>query len=128
MGVDGSQRLGAALTPRFGVAYASGVNPASATPSEDPAPPLSEADELLNKFVCKNNGVLFENQLLQIGIKSEYRQNLGRMYLFYGNKTSVQFASFTTTVSCPGELQSHILSVSVYSETTKASNEKTGTH
>uniref|UniRef100_A0A3B5LQM3 Adaptor related protein complex 2 subunit alpha 1 n=1 Tax=Xiphophorus couchianus TaxID=32473 RepID=A0A3B5LQM3_9TELE len=54
-------------------------------------------------FVCKNNGVLFENQLLQIGIKSEYRQNL-RMYLFYGNKTSVQFASFTTTVSCPGEL------------------------
>uniref|UniRef100_A0A671YIX0 AP-2 complex subunit alpha n=1 Tax=Sparus aurata TaxID=8175 RepID=A0A671YIX0_SPAAU len=56
-------------------------------------------------FVCKNNGVLFENQLLQIGIKSEYRQNLGRMYLFYGNKTSVQFASFTTTVSCPGELQ-----------------------
>uniref|UniRef100_A0A3P8XKC2 AP-2 complex subunit alpha n=1 Tax=Esox lucius TaxID=8010 RepID=A0A3P8XKC2_ESOLU len=61
------------------------------------------------EFVCKNNGVLFENQLLQIGIKSEYRQNLGRMYLFYGNKTSVQFVSFTTTVSCPGELQSHIL-------------------
>uniref|UniRef100_A0A671RDQ7 AP-2 complex subunit alpha n=1 Tax=Sinocyclocheilus anshuiensis TaxID=1608454 RepID=A0A671RDQ7_9TELE len=29
------------------------------------------------QFVCKNNGVLFENQLLQIGIKSEYRQNLG---------------------------------------------------
>uniref|UniRef100_A0A8C3AK27 AP-2 complex subunit alpha n=1 Tax=Cyclopterus lumpus TaxID=8103 RepID=A0A8C3AK27_CYCLU len=82
----------------------------SAPPSEDPDTLLSEADELLNKFVCKNNGVLFENQLLQIGIKSEYRQNLGRMYLFYGNKTSVQFASFTTTVSCPGELQSHILS------------------
>uniref|UniRef100_A0A3Q3KXM4 AP-2 complex subunit alpha n=1 Tax=Mastacembelus armatus TaxID=205130 RepID=A0A3Q3KXM4_9TELE len=71
----------------------------SAPPSEDPAPPLSEADELLNKFVCKNNGVLFENQLLQIGIKSEYRQNLGRMYLFYGNKTSVQFANFTTTLN-----------------------------
>ncbi|KAJ7989975.1 hypothetical protein DPEC_G00310060 [Dallia pectoralis] len=67
--------------------------------SEDPAPPLPESDELLNKFVCKNNGVLFENQLLQIGIKSEYRQNLGRMYLFYGNKTSVQFVSFTTTLN-----------------------------
>ncbi|XP_028311612.1 AP-2 complex subunit alpha-2 isoform X1 [Gouania willdenowi] len=80
----------------------------SAPPSEDPAPPLSVADDLLNKFVCKNNGVLFENQLLQIGIKSEYRQNLGRMYLFYGNKTSVQFASFTTTVSCPGELQTQL--------------------
>uniref|UniRef100_A0AAX7SRD0 AP-2 complex subunit alpha n=1 Tax=Astatotilapia calliptera TaxID=8154 RepID=A0AAX7SRD0_ASTCA len=62
------------------------------------------------RFVCKNNGVLFENQLLQIGIKSEYRQNLGRMYLFYGNKTSVQFASFSTTVSCPGELQLNVQS------------------
>ncbi len=29
--------------------------------------------------MCKNNGVLFENQLLQIGIKSEYRQNLGEL-------------------------------------------------
>ncbi|XP_057201109.1 AP-2 complex subunit alpha-2 isoform X1 [Triplophysa rosa] len=76
--------------------------------SEEPAPPLPESDELLNKFVCKNNGVLFENQLLQIGIKSEYRQNLGRMYLFYGNKTSVQFLTFTTTVTCPGELQSQL--------------------
>ncbi|CAB1452008.1 unnamed protein product [Pleuronectes platessa] len=28
MGVDGSQRIGATLTPRFGVASASGVNPA----------------------------------------------------------------------------------------------------
>uniref|UniRef100_A0A3P9NI05 AP-2 complex subunit alpha n=1 Tax=Poecilia reticulata TaxID=8081 RepID=A0A3P9NI05_POERE len=68
-------------------------------------------DDGFLRFVCKNNGVLFENQLLQIGIKSEYRQNLGRMYLFYGNKTSVQFASFTTTVSCPGELQTHILGI-----------------
>uniref|UniRef100_A0A8C6PT52 AP-2 complex subunit alpha n=1 Tax=Nothobranchius furzeri TaxID=105023 RepID=A0A8C6PT52_NOTFU len=73
------------------------------------APSAAVNDDGFLRFVCKNNGVLFENQLLQIGIKSEYRQNLGRMYLFYGNKTSVQFASFTTTVSCPGELQSHIL-------------------
>uniref|UniRef100_A0A8C8VIN8 AP-2 complex subunit alpha n=1 Tax=Pelusios castaneus TaxID=367368 RepID=A0A8C8VIN8_9SAUR len=78
---------------------------AAASVSEDPALPISEADELLNKFVCKNNGVLFENQLLQIGVKSEFRQNLGRMYLFYGNKTSVQFQSFTPTVTYPGELQ-----------------------
>ncbi|XP_057201112.1 AP-2 complex subunit alpha-2 isoform X3 [Triplophysa rosa] len=65
-------------------------------------------DDGFLRFVCKNNGVLFENQLLQIGIKSEYRQNLGRMYLFYGNKTSVQFLTFTTTVTCPGELQSQL--------------------
>lgn len=39
------------------------------------------------RFVFKNNGVLFENDLIQIGVKSEYRQNLGRLGLFYGNKT-----------------------------------------
>lgn len=32
------------------------------------------------RFVCKNNGVLFENQLLQIGLKSEFRQNLGMCF------------------------------------------------
>ncbi|XP_055079583.1 AP-2 complex subunit alpha-2 isoform X2 [Periophthalmus magnuspinnatus] len=72
------------------------------------APAAAVNNDGFLRFVCKNNGVLFENQLLQIGIKSEYRQNLGKMYLFYGNKTSVQFASFSTTVSCPGELQSQL--------------------
>uniref|UniRef100_G3UBX0 AP-2 complex subunit alpha n=1 Tax=Loxodonta africana TaxID=9785 RepID=G3UBX0_LOXAF len=75
--------------------------PASSSGLEDIGPPIPEADELLNKFVCKNNGVLFENQLLQIGVKSEFRQNLGRMYLFYGNKTSVQFQNFTPSVVHP---------------------------
>uniref|UniRef100_A0AAY4BHL0 AP-2 complex subunit alpha n=1 Tax=Denticeps clupeoides TaxID=299321 RepID=A0AAY4BHL0_9TELE len=59
------------------------------------APAVVVADENFSRFVCKNNGVLFENQLLQIGLKSEYRQNLGRMYVFYGNKTSTQFHNFT---------------------------------
>ncbi|XP_006898715.1 PREDICTED: AP-2 complex subunit alpha-1 isoform X2 [Elephantulus edwardii] len=75
---------------------------------EDVGPPIPEADELLNKFVCKNNGVLFENQLLQIGVKSEFRQNLGRMYLFYGNKTSVQFQNFSPSVVHPGDLQTQL--------------------
>uniref|UniRef100_A0A8C4TD89 AP-2 complex subunit alpha n=1 Tax=Erpetoichthys calabaricus TaxID=27687 RepID=A0A8C4TD89_ERPCA len=63
------------------------------------------------RFVCKNNGVLFENQLLQIGLKSEFRQNLGRMYVFYGNKTSTQFLSFSSNVICQDGLKSHILPV-----------------
>ncbi|TMS01783.1 AP-2 complex subunit alpha-2 [Larimichthys crocea] len=40
------------------------------------APSAAVNDDGFLRFVCKNNGVLFENQLLQIGIKSEYRQNL----------------------------------------------------
>ena len=61
------------------------------------------------RFICKNNGVLFENDLLQIGVKSEYRQNLGRLGIFYGNKTSFQFSGFSIDTQCPGELGSHIL-------------------
>ncbi|XP_039365889.1 AP-2 complex subunit alpha-1 isoform X2 [Mauremys reevesii] len=75
----------------------------SATPGLAPG-----TEDNFLRFVCKNNGVLFENQLLQIGVKSEFRQTLGRMYLFYGNKTSVQFQSFTPTVTYPGELQSQL--------------------
>uniref|UniRef100_A0A8C7QEZ8 AP-2 complex subunit alpha n=1 Tax=Oncorhynchus mykiss TaxID=8022 RepID=A0A8C7QEZ8_ONCMY len=56
-------------------------------------------------FVCKNNGVLYENQLLQIGLKSEFRQNLGRMYVFFGNKTSTQFMNFAASVVCQDALQ-----------------------
>uniref|UniRef100_A0A4W5NGE0 AP-2 complex subunit alpha n=1 Tax=Hucho hucho TaxID=62062 RepID=A0A4W5NGE0_9TELE len=58
-----------------------------------------------SRFVCKNNGVLYENQLLQIGLKSEFRQNLGRMYVFFGNKTSTQFMNFAASVVCQDTLQ-----------------------
>ncbi|KAH0620990.1 hypothetical protein JD844_021946 [Phrynosoma platyrhinos] len=82
--------------------------------SEEPVDPVHDADELFHKFVCKNNGVLFENQLLQIGLKSEFRQNLGknntgRMFIFYGNKTSTQFLNFNPTLVCSDDLQSNIL-------------------
>ena len=61
------------------------------------------------RFVCKNNGVLFENDLVQIGVKSEFRQNLGRLNLFYGNKTVNQFNTFIPDVRCNGPLSNHIL-------------------
>uniref|UniRef100_A0A665WDX8 AP-2 complex subunit alpha n=1 Tax=Echeneis naucrates TaxID=173247 RepID=A0A665WDX8_ECHNA len=64
-----------------------------------------------SRFVCKNNGVIYENQLLQIGLKSEYRQNLGRIYVFYGNKTSTQFLSFTSSVTITPQLIVHAKTV-----------------
>ncbi|XP_078511338.1 AP-2 complex subunit alpha-1 isoform X2 [Lissotriton helveticus] len=103
--------LGLRAAPQLGsVAPSAGsllVDVFSDTPSAT-AGLTSGAEDNFLRFVCKNNGVLFENQLLQIGVKSEFRQNLGRMYLFYGNKTSVQFQSFTPTVSYPGNLQNHL--------------------
>ncbi|XP_069595807.1 AP-2 complex subunit alpha-2 isoform X2 [Ranitomeya imitator] len=65
-------------------------------------------EENFERFICKNNGVLFENQLLQIGLKSEFRQNLGRMFIFYGNKLSSQFQNFTPTLVCSEELKASL--------------------
>ena len=66
------------------------------------------AEDTFFKFVSKNNGVLFENDLLQIGVKSEFRQNLGRLTLFYGNKTSVPFSGFVPAVECSGPLATQL--------------------
>lgn len=63
---------------------------------------------LARRFVCKNNGVLFENDLIQIGVKSEFRQNLGRVGLFYGNKTQYALHSFQPQLSWSEENQAKL--------------------
>jgi AP-2 complex subunit alpha len=54
---------------------------------------------LFNRFVCKANGVLYENEFVQIGVKMETKANLTRLGMFYGNKTSSPFVSFCKTIS-----------------------------
>ncbi|KAK0144013.1 AP-2 complex subunit alpha-2 [Merluccius polli] len=73
--------------------------PAAAAPTPLDMSPATASGDNFSRFICKNNGVLYENQLLQIGLKSEYRQNLGRIYVFFGNKTSTQFLNFTSTLN-----------------------------
>nr|CAG4646035.1 EOG090X0109 [Macrothrix elegans] len=63
----------------------------------------------LKKFSCKNNGVLYENDLLQIGVKSEFRQNLGRIALYFGNKTSFSLHGFSSAVGSPGDIASKLI-------------------
>lgn len=65
-------------------------------------------EDNFNKFVTKNNGVVFENDLIQIGIKCEYRQNLGRLCLFYGNKTSFTFTNFVVEIDNEGPISSQV--------------------
>ncbi|XP_067952099.1 AP-2 complex subunit alpha-2-like [Watersipora subatra] len=62
------------------------------------------ADEGYNKFVFKNSGVLLENDMMQIGVKSEYKRNFGRLMLFYGNKTTFQIIGFNANVAAAGDL------------------------
>uniref|UniRef100_A0A8C9VI97 AP-2 complex subunit alpha n=1 Tax=Scleropages formosus TaxID=113540 RepID=A0A8C9VI97_SCLFO len=93
----GVEPLGASVITKV-VSCSLSLCAARALPPPSSSPPAHKLSP--RRFVCKNNGVLFENQLLQIGLKSEFRQNLGRMYVFYGNKTSTQFLNFSPSVIC----------------------------
>ncbi|XP_053304588.1 AP-2 complex subunit alpha-2 isoform X3 [Spea bombifrons] len=88
--------------------FPSDVPTSSEGASGEPDPTVHDAEDFFHKFICKNNGVLFENQLLQIGLKCEFRQNLGRMFIFYGNKVSAQFQNFTPTLICSDELNGNL--------------------
>ncbi|XP_076471396.1 AP-2 complex subunit alpha-2-like [Babylonia areolata] len=88
--------------------FGGGSSPA-ATNGLDPSGLTPGSEDNFRKFICKHNGVLYENDLVQIGIKSEYRQNLARIGVFYGNKTTFRFTNFTADVSCPGQLSSQLM-------------------
>ncbi|KAK7870293.1 hypothetical protein R5R35_001014 [Gryllus longicercus] len=90
----------------FGDMYGGTGTPAQANNVNNLAPAQSTYNA--KKFICKNNGVLFENDLIQIGVKSEFRQNLGRLGLFYGNKTSFALQNFMPSLSIPDELQGKV--------------------
>jgi len=63
----------------------------------------------LDKFYCKSNGVLYEDSVVQIGVKTECKSNLARLALFYGNKTSYPFLNFKPNVICGPELASALV-------------------
>ncbi|KAL3314364.1 AP-2 complex subunit alpha-1 [Cichlidogyrus casuarinus] len=53
----------------------------------------------MSNFMCKMNGILFENDVLQIGVKSEFKASFGRLGIFYGNKANASLLEFNTNVS-----------------------------
>ncbi|KAK2497835.1 hypothetical protein MC885_019281 [Smutsia gigantea] len=82
--------LGAAPTASAGPPTSSGallVDVFSDSPSVV-APLAPGSEDNFARFVCKNNG---------------------RMFIFYGNKTSTQFLNFTPTLICSDNLQANIL-------------------
>jgi AP-2 complex subunit alpha len=67
---------------------------------------------LLNlRFVFKSSDVLFENNMLQISVKGEYRKNIGRLAMVYSNKTSYTFQNFQT--STEQQIGSNELKISI---------------
>lgn len=63
---------------------------------------LRAKDDEVKKFLCKQNGILFEDNVIQVGVKMELKHNLARLGMFYGNKCSQPLTGFTPDVSQPG--------------------------
>jgi len=56
-------------------------------------------DKWYEKLCMSNDGILYEDNALQMGVKSEYHGHLGRIALYVGNKMGVPLTSFTATVT-----------------------------
>lgn len=54
----------------------------------EPAEPTPGTEKWLPAIVATNQGVVFENAALQIGVKIEARGNLARVIMYYANKGS----------------------------------------
>jgi AP-2 complex subunit alpha len=98
-GVNGNSQLSHDLA---------GLDMNDAGPSEPKtlkAPNLASAAHLspdweigFNKLLLKNEGVLYEDGQVQIGVRSEYRGQMACIILYYANKAPVPITSFTTTL------------------------------
>ncbi|WVQ95122.1 hypothetical protein IAU59_002216 [Kwoniella sp. CBS 9459] len=74
-----------------------GVNPALLAP-------LTVSDNIekwLERLSYSNEGILYEDSQIQIGVKAEYHGHLGRLALFFGNKIDTSFRSFFASIDNP---------------------------
>jgi len=62
-----------------------------------------------DRLILKEDGLIYEDSMIQIGLRTEYHDNLGRVALYFGNKLTpgTAFSAFTVTVTTrPGLLYS----------------------
>lgn len=55
-------------------------------------------DRWFEKLTYSNEGVLYEDVQIQVGIKSRYQGHIGQLAVYMGNKISAPLTSFTTKV------------------------------
>lgn len=51
-----------------------------------------------NRLLLRGEGVLYEDQQVQIGLRTEYRGQLGCLIFYFTNRSSFAMGSFTTTL------------------------------
>ncbi|KAI5454763.1 hypothetical protein NCC49_003647 [Naganishia albida] len=55
-------------------------------------------EKWLERLIYNNEGVLYEDEQVQIGLKAEYHGHLGRIALYFGNKIPQPFTSFSASI------------------------------
>ncbi|KAF8274096.1 Adaptor protein complex AP-2 alpha subunit [Lactarius quietus] len=58
----------------------------------------ANVDRWFEKLTYSNEGVLYEDVQIQVGIKSRYQGHIGQLAVYMGNKVSAPLTSFTTKV------------------------------
>jgi AP-2 complex subunit alpha len=58
----------------------------------------TNVDRWFEKLTYSDEGVLYEDVQIQVGIKSRYQGNIGQLAVYMGNKISVPLTGFTTKV------------------------------
>lgn len=84
-----------------GVLDGSGVSAAHVVPKSTLSAPIAvgpSVERWFEKLTYSNEGVLYEDVQIQIGIKSRYQSSTGQLAVYIGNKISAPFTSFTTTI------------------------------
>jgi AP-2 complex subunit alpha len=54
-----------------------------------------------NRLMLQPEGLLYEDVQMQVGLRSEYRAEVGCIILYFSNKSSSPIQSFTTTIDNP---------------------------
>ncbi len=67
---------------------------------------MNSSSQSTRKFLFKNSDIIFENDLVQIGIKGETMKSSMHIELYYGNKTNFTLTNFSTNIFATGELES----------------------
>eukprot|EP01116_Phalansterium_solitarium_P008312 TRINITY_DN2199_c2_g1_i1.p1 TRINITY_DN2199_c2_g1~~TRINITY_DN2199_c2_g1_i1.p1 ORF type:complete len:1056 (-),score=242.90 TRINITY_DN2199_c2_g1_i1:162-3329(-) len=75
---------------------ASGALQNALSPALAPQVHVSDADKL--RALLGSEGVIFKDDIIQIGFKSEHSKNLGRMMIYYGNNQPFPITAFNVVI------------------------------
>lgn len=98
-GTNGTYANGAVKTP---IDELAGLDLTGGTPNLASASHLSpDWEPGYNRLLMRSEGILYEDNQLQVGIRTEYRNEVGCVILYFTNKSPAPIQSFTTTIDVP---------------------------